>query len=153
VFFCVCFRQGDSGAAMAIPGPPAASTPGIGLVKFRLFAEDSKIISPQLCEAKPACAGYTGLFLKDHQDRRSRTRCTRHLNRCRRLPGLRPNRLLFRGFRLRRRDPGVRQRPHQRQEGNQDEQKHEGNNHPVHRKPPLTSAPLLIIQRFDRSWK
>jgi len=41
VFFCVCFRQGDSGAAMAIPGPPAASTPGIGLVKFRLFAEDS----------------------------------------------------------------------------------------------------------------
>jgi len=29
---------------MAIPGPPAASTPGIGLVKFRLFAEDSFLI-------------------------------------------------------------------------------------------------------------
>jgi len=28
---------------MAIPGPPAASTPGIGLVKFRLFAEDSNM--------------------------------------------------------------------------------------------------------------
>ncbi|SNB75062.1 hypothetical protein SAMN02746019_00018510 [Thermoflexus hugenholtzii JAD2] len=41
VFFCVFFRQGDSGAAMAIPGPPAVSTPGIGLVKFGLFAEDS----------------------------------------------------------------------------------------------------------------
>ena len=41
VFSCVFFRQGDLGAAMATSGPPATSTPGIGLVKFGLFAEDS----------------------------------------------------------------------------------------------------------------
>jgi hypothetical protein len=41
VFSCVFFYSDDSGAAMTTSGPPAASTPGIGLVKFGLFAVDS----------------------------------------------------------------------------------------------------------------
>jgi hypothetical protein len=31
----------------------------------------SKTISPRLCEAKPACAGWSGLFLQRHLGRRS----------------------------------------------------------------------------------